>query len=123
MNYKILDSENGVAFCRIADIPEKCRNDIEKQGGNLKDLTIYYDKENDLVILNRDHRYYELYEEMVTEAMQLTEESLLNLFDIMPDDTVDDFGNLLKILIIVKKYRKMIAAAGVADNEREVEEV
>lgn len=118
MNYKILDSENGVAFCRIADIPEKCRNDIEKQGGNLKDLTICYDKENDLVVINQDHIYYELYAGMVTEAMQLREESLLNLFDIMSDDMVDDFGNLLKILIIVKKYRKMVAAAGVADNER-----
>lgn len=119
MNYKILDSENGVAFCRIADMPEKCRNDIEKQGGNHKDLTTYYDKENDLVILNRDHRYYELYAGIVTEAMQLTEESLLNLFNIMPDDMLDDLGNLLKILIIVKKYRKMVAAAGVIDNERE----
>lgn len=119
MNYKILDSENGVAFCRIADMPEKCRNDIEKQGGNLKDLTTYYDKENDLVVLNRDHKYYELYEEIVTEAMKYTEDGLLNLFDIMPEDMFDDIGNLLKMLLTVKRYRKIVAAAGVADNERE----
>ena len=107
MNYKVLDIENRVASCSSSEIPENCRKDIVKHGGDLAKLTFYYDSDNDLVVLNADHRYFEQYREMVTGLIKCSDHDLLNMFDKLPDDTKTEFMDMFKVLITVKRYRML----------------
>ena len=107
MSYRILDRENGVASCRMAEIPERIKEDIVKQGGELSKLTFYFDKEQDLVVLNENHCNYALYEELIPDLMNCTDTELIALHDRLPDVTREVFENVLKILITVKRYRML----------------
>ena len=117
MSYRILDRENGVASCRMAEIPERIKEDIVKQGGELSNLTFYFDKEQDLVVLNENHGYYALYEELVTVLMNCTDTELIELHASLPDGTREALENVLKILITVKKYRVLKMAAVTRPNQ------
>ncbi len=117
MSYRILDRENGVASCRMAEIPERIKEDIVKQGGELATLTFYFDKEQNLVVLNENHGYYALYEELVTVLMNCTDTGLIELHASLPDGTREALENVLKILITVKKYRVLKMAAVPSPNQ------
>lgn len=105
MSYKVLDSENGVVACCLAEIPEKYKKDIVKQGGELERLTFYFDREHDVIVLNEDNSEYKGYSELILEMMCATDEILLEAFERLPDNNKAEFKNLFTILIAVKRYR------------------
>lgn len=112
MNYKVLDIENGVASCSCSEIPDNCRKDIVKHGGELAEMTFYYDRDSDLVVLNEDHRYFEQYREMVTGLIKCSDHDLLNMFDKLPDDTKTEFMSMFEVLITIKRYRMLKGDSG-----------
>lgn len=104
-NYKLLDSDNGVASCSMAEIPEKYKKDIVEQGGDLAKLTFYFDREHDLIVLNEDNREFKGYLELILDMMRVTDEVLLKMSEMLPEEVATAFENLFSLLITVKRYR------------------
>ncbi len=105
--YTVLDRGNGVAACSIAKMPEKYREAIVKQGGELPQVTFYFDKEQDLIVLNEDNEEYKGYVELIVEMMCGTDEMLLEAFSRLPEKLKAEFKNMFTILIAVKRYREL----------------
>ena len=111
-SYNILDEENGVASCCIAEIPQAYREDIEEQSGKLTKLTFYFDKEHDLVVLNEDNQAFEYYADIVLDLMNCTDEELLYVYHELSEESRAGFSNLFTILIAVKRYRVLAKKLG-----------
>lgn len=104
-NYHIVDRVNGIAVCSAKEIPDTYKREIAEQGGELAKLTFYFDKQQDLVVLNEDNKAFDFYKEIVLSMMEYTDEKLLCVYDELPVDTRTKFKNLFTILIAVKRYR------------------
>jgi len=77
MNYEMINGQLGIASCRIADITGKQAAAMLKQFGDspLSSITMFYEPEDDIVVLNRDHKGYELYRKFV-EGYLSTDEAI-----------------------------------------------
>ncbi len=64
MKYQMINEELQIASCSIADLTvEQARHFFEQWGEDIElgTLTLFYDKESGLIVLNRDNKYYETY--------------------------------------------------------------
>ena len=72
--YQILNKEVGTASCKIEDIPAKYIVQLGGMCENLKkELTFFYYREDDLVVLNTEHPNYELYSSIVEGFLGLND--------------------------------------------------
>lgn len=70
MDYKIINEELKIASCRIADLTMEQVTSFLKtwnDGSNIGALTIFYDRENDYLVLNEDNEEIRSYLD-ITEA-------------------------------------------------------
>lgn len=80
--YELINEEYRIASCRIGDLSgEQAAAMLEQFGGSrLATLTVFYDQGEDMLVLNREHRYYEQHRRIVELYMQSPEEAQ-ELFD------------------------------------------
>lgn len=64
MSYRVVDEVLNIQSCSISDLSQATKKEFERQfnGGNVETLTLFYDKNNDVVVLNQDNKNYEIYE-------------------------------------------------------------
>lgn len=69
MAYEMLDSDLSVATCAVADMPEWILKSF--QNGELIDITFFYEREMDLVVVNVEHFHYDVYAKLVLVYLEL----------------------------------------------------
>ena len=68
MAYEVIDEDLRIASCRIADLTmEQVQSFLKlwSDDSSIGSLTIFYDKESDMVVLNADNKNYEGYQQRV----------------------------------------------------------
>lgn len=77
MNYQIINKELNIATCEIADLTiEQAQSFLDswESGAKLGSLTMYVDKATNTLVLNRDHKNFELYLNLAEGYLASTEE-------------------------------------------------
>lgn len=75
--YKIIDEKLRIASCSLADLTMEQVNRFLQQwedGAPIGSLTVFYDDKQNLIVLNRDHKSYEYYLDVVIAYLRATEE-------------------------------------------------
>ena len=67
----------------------------------LEELTFFYDDENDYIVLNQEHKMFDVYQLLITDLLELSGEQLSELKEMMPDNLL----NLLEIILQVVARR------------------
>lgn len=105
--YTLLDSEKGVGACKATDIPEQYKEQITTQGEELKNLTFYYDRECDMVVLNIENPCYEYYKDIVIGLLGNDDEEMSFIYKHLQEaGTLEKLKNCIMILWAVNKYRR-----------------
>lgn len=69
MAYEMLDSDLSVATCTVADMPEWILKSF--QNGELINITFFYERKMDLVVVNVEHFHYDVYAKLVLVYLEL----------------------------------------------------
>lgn len=77
MKYNVINKELMIADCRIADLTMEQVNSFLNQweeGSSIGTLTLFYDRNNGYVVLNRDNKNYEDYKKFTELYLSASEE-------------------------------------------------
>lgn len=71
-NYQLINEKYQIASCRIGDLSGEQAAAMLKQlsGDRLSALTAFYDRTEDMLVLNREHRFYEQYRRIAEQYIQ-----------------------------------------------------
>jgi len=77
MSCRIIDEILNIQSCSIADLSQETKDQFIKQfnGDGIETLTLFYDKKNDIVVLNRDNKDYDFYELTATTYIGAADET------------------------------------------------
>ena len=92
--FKIIDEKLGLASCSISDLIMKQVHDFLsgwKEGTSIGTLTLFYDNEKNLVVLNQDNKNYECILDMVLRYMALNEEKKKEFLQKVPESLQETF--------------------------------
>ena len=102
MAYKVINEELKIASCRIADLTMdqvtaflKVWDDDSKIGT----LTLFYDQNNDYLVLNEDNNDFQLYLEIAETYLKASKEGRKKLMSEAP-------ASLLETLRVIKWFEK-----------------
>lgn len=72
--YRILNKKTGIASCKVKDIPTEYIEQLGSMNDRIeKELTFFYYKKDDLIILNEDHPNYENYRDIVDGFLSMND--------------------------------------------------
>ena len=94
MKYYVINEELKIANCRIADLTKKQLEEFS----NKQELTLFYDKEKDLIVLNRDNENYFLYLDMVESYLVMSSGERCEMLEKSPKNmkkTLEVLNNVL----------------------------
>lgn len=77
MKYQMINEELQIASCSIADLTVEQAKNFLKQcepGASIGTLTLFYDEESGLVVLNRDNKYYDYYKKFAETYLAIPDE-------------------------------------------------
>lgn len=85
------------------EIPEDLRMGICNSlvGYTLDEVTLFYDKKTDFIILNQDHELFDIYKSFIMDLLGSTESLLVELKETFPES----MQNTLEIVLQVAKAR------------------
>ena len=100
MSYELIDEKLKIYSCSIKNLTEDQKEQLNSflKSWNIKevlqDITLFYDKDNDRIVLNSDHKLFEDYKNLIVEYMGISwnrrkmqdetlPESLKTLFNIL----------------------------------------
>lgn len=92
--FKIIDKNLGLASCSISDLTMDQAHDFLskwEEGATIGTLTLFYDENRSMVVLNEDHVNYDFYLETVPAFMSLSEASRKEFLDKAPDSEKETF--------------------------------
>lgn len=92
--FKIIDKKLGLASCSISDLTMKQVKDFLsgwEEGASIGTLTLFYDDEENLVVLNQDHVNYERILDMVRGYLELNEEKRDEALQKVPESLKETF--------------------------------
>lgn len=95
--FKIIDKKLGLASCSISDLTMKQVHDFLsgwEEGASIGTLTLFYDEERNLVVLNQDNKNYERIHDMVRGYLELNEEKRDEALQKVPESLKETFGVL-----------------------------
>ena len=75
--YKIIDEKLRIASCNVTDLTMEQISGFLLQweaGAPIGSLTLFYDDKQNLIVLNQDHKHYEIYLDIVTAYLGATKE-------------------------------------------------
>lgn len=102
MAYEIINEELKIASCRIKDLTMKQVThflDQWESGASIGQLTLFYDKEKDLLVLNRDNRDYSLYLDMVQSYFAISDDERYEVVEKSPNSMRETLGVLNNVLL------------------------
>lgn len=76
MKYQIINEELKIASCSIADLTMKQAQQFMEQweeGASLGTLTLFYERETGLLVLNRDNKCYSFYKDLAEKYLAADE--------------------------------------------------
>lgn len=88
MAYEVIDEDLRIASCRIADLTmEQVQSFLKlwSDDSSIGSLTMFYDKESDMVVLNADNKNYEDYLQIATAYLGAEYERRKELKEKAPD--------------------------------------
>lgn len=88
MTYEVIDEDLRIASCRIADLTmEQVQSFLKlwSDDSSIGSLTMFYDKESDMVVLNADNKNYEDYLQIATAYLGAEYERRKELKEKAPD--------------------------------------
>lgn len=88
MAYEVIDEDLRIASCRIADLTmEQVQSFLKlwSDDSSIGSLTMFYDKESDMVVLNADNKNYEDYLQITTAYLGAEYERRKELKEKAPD--------------------------------------
>lgn len=88
MAYEVIDEDLRIASCRIADLTmEQVQSFLKlwSDDSSIGSLTMFYDKESDMVVLNADNKNYEDYLQIATDYLGAEYERRKELKEKAPD--------------------------------------
>lgn len=106
--FKIIDEKLRLASCSISDLTMDQVHDFLgkwEEGAKIGTLTLFYDEDRNMVVLNEDHANYDLYLETVPVFMSLGEETRKEFLDKVPDSEKETF-KMLDSAVKRMEYRK-----------------
>lgn len=73
MAYEMLDFDLSVATCTVADMPEWILKSFQngERGDELINITFFYEREMDLVVVNAEHFHHDVYAKLVLVYLEL----------------------------------------------------
>lgn len=95
--FKIIDEKLRLASCSISDLTMKQVHDFLsgwEDGTSIGTLTLFYDEERNLVVLNQDNKSYEKILDMVRGYTKLNEEKRDEALRKIPESLKETFGVL-----------------------------
>ena len=115
--YKIIDEKLRLASCSISDLTMKQVKDFLsgwEEGASIRTLTLFYDEEKNLVVLNQDNKNYERIHDMVLGYMELNEEKRDEALQKVPKSLKETFRVLNQSIEKIKykeEYKRIIQHA------------
>lgn len=105
--FKVIDKDKKIGACNIDVIPEITKEQILKDLGDhpLKDLTLFYDADQDYIVFNYSHPLFEPYQCLVMDMLELEIDTLKEIIAKCPESLLD----VMMIIIEVLKVRNKIA--------------
>lgn len=103
--YELINQELGVYSCRILDLTLEQAyffTELWNDGSSIESLTVFND-EDGRIIINKDHKQFETFKDMVLDYMQLTEEEKEEIKTSIKSKT---FNSIFEILDNVLRYKE-----------------
>jgi len=113
MKYQMENEELQIASCSIADLTVKQAQQFTEQwgeGARLGTLTLFYDPNNGLLVLNRDNKYYDKYKGIAECYLLGNDEQRKELRDNAPKSTQETL-QVLEACICDRTAKKEIFRA------------
>jgi len=92
MRLEILNGELGIAVIdKVKDLGHIQIEMIKKQmqkGANLNDLAFFYIPDRDWIVINKSHKLYRVYMEIIPIYLELSEESRKKCVEKAPTETI-----------------------------------
>lgn len=96
MRTKIINHELGIGACSMADIPALVTAESPPEN-----VTFFYDREHDLIVLNKEHPIFELIEKVVTAYLGISEAGRKAFIE-----QTKELNNMFKVLNRIIEYRQ-----------------
>lgn len=94
MKYQMVNEELQIASCSIADLTVKQVQQFTEQweeGASLGTLTLFYERNGGLLVLNRDNKNYEIYKNMAEAYLKASKEEQEEIIKKAPKDLEETF--------------------------------
>ena len=114
MAYKMENEELQIASCSIADLTMEQVQHFLKQwhpGDSIGTLTLFFDNETGLLVLNRDNNNYETYEDIVEAYLKASKEEQEEIIEKAPkglEETFTVLNNCIKCRTIGREIERAL---------------
>ena len=98
--FTIIDETKRIGACTIDEIPEDLRKDICKNlvGYTLDEVALFYDKRSDFIVVNQEHKLFDIYKSFIVDLLGFTKSQLVELKETFPESIKSTLEVILQVL-------------------------